>query len=208
MQILNKKLRWLALALLLGMGQAFAAGADQLHAFVEGTKSARATFTQTVTAKSGRKPQQSSGSFVFVRPGKFRWTYEKPYPQLLVGDGEKLWIYDKDLNQVTAKKLGNAIGSSPAALLAGDTSFDKNFTVTEGGAADGLEWIEAVPKQADASFESVRIGFKDNLPRVMELRDTFGQTTLLKFGSMERNPTIDPVQFQFTPPSGADVINE
>lgn len=198
-----------AAALVLCMaGAAHAGGIEQLRAFVDGTRSAKATFTQTVTAKSGRVPQQAAGTMLFSRPGKFRWVYEKPYAQLIVGDGEKLWIYDKDLNQVSVKKLGDALGSSPAALLAGDNAFEKNFTVTDGGSADGLEWVNAVPKQADSSFERLRIGFKDNLPRTMELRDNFGQVTLLNFTAMTRNPALDAAQFRFTPPAGADVVSE
>lgn len=183
-------------------------GVGQLRAFVEGTRSVKADFSQTVSAKSGRKPQVSSGSFVFSRPGKFRWTYDKPYYQLLVSDGDKLWIHDRDLNQVTEKRVGNAIGNSPAALLAGDNAFEKNFVVGNAGSADGLEWIEATPKQADGSFERVRIGFKDNLPRAMELRDNFGQTTQLSFSAIQANPAVDSSLFRFTAPPGADVVTE
>jgi len=192
---------------------AYAAGAradgvGQLRAFIEGTRSVKADFSQTVSAKSGRKPQVSSGSFVFSRPGKFRWTYDKPYYQLLVSDGDKLWIHDRDLNQVTEKRVGNALGSSPAALLAGDNAFEKNFAVSNAGTVDGLEWIEAIPKQAEGSFERVRIGFRDNLPRTMELRDGFGQTTQLSFSAIQANPAVDASLFRFTAPAGADVVTE
>jgi len=117
-----------------------AAALDKLKAFVEGTKSGKADFVQTVVSKSGRKPQNAAGSMMFSRPGKFRWTYDKPYYQLIVGDGERLWVYDRDLNQVSTKKLAAALGSSPAALLAGDNALEKNFDLKEGGTTDGIEW--------------------------------------------------------------------
>lgn len=187
---------------------AHASGLDQLRAFLDGTKSGRTSFTQTVTAKSGRAPQPSSGTFAFSRPGKFRWSYEKPFQQLIVGDGDKLWLYDRDLNQVIVRKLGQALGSSPAALLAGDNALEKNFTLTGGIATEGLEWVEAKPKAADTGFQAVRIGFRENLPRRMELTDSFGQTTTLEFADFERNPPLDVTLFRFTPPRGADVVGE
>ena len=201
------ELAFLALAVALS-ATARAAGIDQLREFIENTRGAKAEFTQTVSARSGRKPQTSSGSFVFSRPGKFRWIYDKPYYQLLVSDGEKLWIHDRDLNQVTVKRIGKALGSSPAALLAGDNAFEKNFSVKNAESAEELEWIEATPNQPDGSFEWVRIGFRDNLPRAMELRDNFGQTTRLTFAALQANPALDAGLFRFTPPPGADVVSE
>jgi outer membrane lipoprotein carrier protein len=200
----------LVLVVLAGLaaGVSHAAGIEQLRTFVANTRSAKADFTQTVTAKSGRKPQTSSGTFAFSRPGKFRWVYDKPYYQLLVSDGEKLWIHDRDLNQVTVKRVGSALGSSPAALLAGDNAFEKNFSVKSAGSAEGLEWIEATPNQPDGSFELVRIGFRDNLPRAMELKDSFGQTTQLAFSALQANPALDAGLFRFTAPPGADVVSE
>lgn len=191
---------------------AHAGAIDQLKAFVADTKSARAAFTQTVTGKSGRKPQQSSGQMMFSRPGKFRWVYEKPYAQLLVGDGAKLWVYDPDLKQVSVTALGKALGSSPAALLAGHAgengSIEKNFLLAEGGNRDGLDWVEAKPKSGDSSFTQMRIGFAGGELRAMEIADNFGQTTLIRFGGLERNPALSADLFHFTPPKGADVIGD
>ena len=204
-----KPIRMLFLVALLSCAAGTRAdGVGQLRAFVDGTRSLKADFSQTVSAKSGRKPQVSSGSFVFSRPGKFRWTYDKPYYQLLVSDGDKLWIHDRDLNQVTEKRVGNALGGSPAALLAGDTAFEKSCVSGNAGSADGLDWVEATPKQADGSFERVRIGFKDNLPRAMELHDSFGQTTQLGFSAIQANPAVDSSLFRFAAPPGADVVTE
>jgi len=187
---------------------ALASGLDQLRAFLDGTRSGRTTFTQTVSVRSGRAPPQATGDFAFSRPGKFRWTYEKPFQQLIVGDGDKLWIYDRDLNQVIVRKLGQALGSSPAALLAGDNALERNFTLTGGIASEGLEWVNAKPKSADSGFQEVRIGFADNLPRRMELTDSFGQVTRLEFAGFERDKAVDPTLFRFTPPRGADIVGE
>jgi outer membrane lipoprotein carrier protein len=200
----------LVLGLLLASGVvsqiANASGIDQLRAFVDGARTGKATFRQTVTAKSGRVPQVSSGTFAFARPGKFRWSYDKPYAQILVGDGDKLWIYDPDLNQVVVKKLDRALGATPAALLAGSNAFETNFVLIDGGTAEGIEFVEAKPKSPDTGFDGIRIGFKDNLPRTMELHDAFGQVTQLTFDAFERNSPIDPGTFRFTLPPGADVI--
>lgn len=186
----------------------WASAIGQLHAFLDGAKTGRATFAQTVIGKSGRQPQDASGTLLFSRPGKFRWTYDKPYYQLIVGDGEKLWVYDKDLNQVTVKTLGKALGASPAALLAGGNDWERNFTLKEAGQSGALEWLDATPKTQDSTFDNIRIGLSGNLPRIMELRDNFGQTTTLAFEQFERNPAIDAKQFHFTPPKGADVVGE
>lgn len=189
-------------------GQSFASGSDQFRAFIAGTQSARASFTQSVLAKSGRKPQLSQGTFAFSRPGKFRWIYDQPYYQLIVSDGDRLWIYDRDLNQVSLKKLGQALGSSPAALLAGDAALEKHFVIKDAGSGEGLEMVDATPRGQDSSFERVRIGFRDNLPQLMEVRDNFGQITTLLFTRFERNPALPAGLFHFVPPKGADIIGE
>jgi outer membrane lipoprotein carrier protein len=199
---------WAIVALAIVSLAAEASAIDQLKAFVAGARSGRTTFKQVVTSKGPRGTNESFGTFAFQRPGKFRWVYEKPYEQLIVGDGEKLWIYDRDLNQVIVRKLDAALGSSPAALLAGDNALEQNFDLADAGAQDGLEWVDAKPRAADTGFERVRIGFKDNQPRAMELRDTFGNVTTLTFGAFERNARLDPAQFRFAPPKGADVVGE
>ena len=186
---------------------AHAAGLDQLKGFLDTNRSARGMFEQTVIAKSGRKPQKSAGIFALQRPGKFRWSYESPYKQLLVSDGNKLWSYDPDLNQVAVKKLGTAFGASPAALLAGQ-DLDRHFELKDGGAADGIEYIEARPRGGDASFERVRIGFVAKQPVNMEIHDSFGQVTVLRFTRFEANPVLPATLFRFTAPAGADVVGD
>lgn len=195
---------------LLFSGLASAAGIDQLKAFWASTHAAQGTFAQSVVAKSGRKPQNSTGIFMLARPGKLRWSYEKPYKLLLVADGEKLWTYDLDLNQVTIGKMDKTLGASPAALLTGE-SLDKHFTLSEAGkvdGADGLEIVDALPKAADSTFARVRIGLANNLPRLMEVQDNFGQTTTLLFTEFQPNPVLPKEAFRFTPPKGADVIGQ
>jgi outer membrane lipoprotein carrier protein len=194
--------------LLLWPGAGWSAALDQLDAFLKDVRTARADFEQTVTSGPNRRPQLASGSMALERPGKFRWAYQKPYYQLIVADGEKLWIYDRDLNQVTVRRLGQAIGSSPAALLAGRGALGENFELREAGAAEGLEWIEAVPRKPDSGFELVRLGFRGGAPEAMELRDTLGNVTALRFIRFERNPKLEPGQFAFVPPAGADVVGE
>jgi len=187
---------------------AHAGGVDRLKAFIAGAKTAEADFTQTVSDKNGRVSQQASGKMAFARPGKFRWDYSKPYEQVIVGDGVKLWLHDADLEQVTVKSLGDVIAGTPAALLAGDNAIEKYFVLKDAGTADGLEWLEATPKNKDTSFERIRMGFKGDTLVQMELFDFFGQRTTLKLSRMVRNPSIAPSRFTFTPPKGADIIGE
>ena len=196
----------LALGVLATVAQA--SGLDQLHAFLEGTRTARGTFQQTVTNAQRRTTQTTSGTFAFLRPGKFRWTYDKPFDQLIVADGASVWIYDKDLNQVVTRKLDAALGATPAALLAGDNALERNFDLTAGAQAGELEYVEATPRSAESQFKRIRLGFRDNLPRAMTLTDAFGQTTELTFTTIERNPSLAGDLFRFTPPPGADVVGQ
>lgn len=190
---------------------ASASALDQFKSFVATTKAAKGEFTQRqVKVDSGntKVSNASTGTFVFARPGKFIWTYEKPYEQVLQADGENLYIYDKDLNQVTIRKLGDALGSSPAAILFGSNDLEKNFTLRDAGAKDGLEWLEATPKTRDTTFERIGIGLKDGVPHAMELRDSFGQVSLLSFKKFEKNPPVSSGQFTFAVPKGADVFQQ
>ena len=193
---------------LITAGSAIAAGSETLKSFLEQTASGRARFAQIVVDKNLKQLQQATGVMEFARPGKFRWQYDKPYEQTIVGDGSKLWIYDKDLNQVTVRKLDQALGSSPAALLSGSNEIDKSYTLTNLGNQEGLDWIEAVPKAKENTFERVRLGFGEHGLEAMELHDQFGQTTVIKFTALERNPEFAPDTFKFVPPKGADVISE
>jgi outer membrane lipoprotein carrier protein len=197
----------LFLALLFSV-TAQAAAIERFRTFVRGTQSARADFEQKVHDRSGKLTQESKGSFVFQRPGLFRWVYAKPVDQVIVGDGERVWIHDRDLNQVTVRKLSAALGSTPAALLAGSAQIEKAFELSDAASRDGLEWLEAKPREREAGFERVRMGFDAEGLRAMELLDHFGQTTQLRFSNLVRNPKVDRSEFRFEPPKGADVLGE
>ena len=196
------------LILLAACAAGHAASIDMLKSFLQQTTSGKAHFAQIIVDKNLKQLQQATGTMQFARPGRFRWDYDKPYEQTIVGDGSRLWIYDKDLNQVTVRKLDRALGGSPAALLAGSNEIDKSYDLTNLGSQEGLEWLEAVPKSRENAFERVRLGFKQGSLEAMELRDQFGQVTIIKFSAVERNPKFAPDTFKFSPPKGADVITE
>ncbi len=203
----------LSLSMALLPSLAGASALEQFKSFVSSTQSAKGEFYQQLVkidagSKAPKVSSTSSGIFVFARPGKFIWTYQKPYEQILQADGDKLFIYDKDLNQVTTKSLGNALGSSPAAILFGSNDLEKNFVLKEGQAKDGMEWLEATPKAKDTTFDHIGIGLRDGIPQAMELRDSFGQVSLLTFKNFVKNPPLSAGQFKFVVPKGADVLNQ
>ena len=201
--------RTLAAALLLVA--AFAAHADAvdtLREFVRDVKTGKAQFTQTVTSPDGAKKKSSSGTFEFARPNRFRFAYTKPFEQLIVADGQKVWIHDTDLNQVSSKKIDQALGTTPAALLTGG-SLDKDFDLSAQPAKDGLDWVQAMPKQKEgAVFQSLRVGFKGKELAAVEIVDSFGQRSRLDFTNVVANPALPADAFKFTVPKGADVIEQ
>ena len=192
---------------LLPMGVS-AGSLERFSEFISKTLTARGEFEQRIFNSNRRLLQESRGVLAFSRPGKFRWTYVKPYAQLIVGDGSKVWIYDEDLKQVTVKNLGQALGSTPAALLAGNNEAMRAFRLSDQGQKGGLEWLEALPRDREGNFQRIRMGFGRSGLKAMELIDSLGQTTELKFISLQRNPHLDPGLFRFSPPKGADVIGD
>ena len=200
-------MRLLPIFLLLPLSS-FASGLDDFLSFNTATRTATARFEQQVLDRNGKVVERASGTFAFARPGKFRWTYEKPNKQLLVGDGQKLWIYDPDLAQVTVKRIDQAISSTPAALLAGKDDITRLFTLKDAGNADGLNWVEALPKAQDTGFERVRLGLAGKSLAAMELYDQLGGRTMLRFSDLKANATVAPDTFTFTPPKGADVLED
>lgn len=202
-----KKFLLAACVFLLPVLGAHASGIDALRAFMTGTQSGRADFTQTVTSAEGKVTQEARGSLVFKRPGKFRWEYLKP-AQTIVGDGTKIWFFDKDLNQVTVRKLEQAFSSTPAALLAGKSEIDAAFTLVAGAEANGLVWVNAIPKSKDAGIEEVRLAFANGQLAVMELLDGFNNRTRITFSRFERNAKTDAKTFTFVAPKGADVVSD
>jgi outer membrane lipoprotein carrier protein len=193
------------LALCCGLARADAV--DTLKEFVRDVKTGRAAFTQVVTSPDGVKKKNSSGTFEFSRPNRFRFAYLKPFEQVIVADGQKVWIFDADLNQASSRKLSAALGNTPAALLAGG-SLDKDFDLSAMPAKDGLDWAQALPRTKDGAFQSMRIGFKGRDLAAVEIVDSFGQRSLLQFTQFVANPSLPADSFKFTPPAGADVIEQ
>jgi len=198
---------FLALFLILFFQNSNAASLERFQSYLRNTQAARGDFEQKVYDKTGRLVQDSKGSFAFLRPGRFRWTYLKPQ-QVIVGDGDRVWIHDADLNQVTVRRVARVLGSTPAALLAGASDIGAAFELKEAGEKDGLEWLEAKPREKEAGFERIRLGMTTGGVGAMELVDHFGQTTVLRFANVVRNPQIDSATFRFSPPKGADVLGE
>ena len=180
---------------------------DTLREFVRDVQSGRAAFTQTVTSADGKKKRVSSGSFEFARPNRFRFAYAKPFEQLIVSDGQKVWIHDVDLNQVSVRKLSAALGATPAALLAG-SALDKEFELAAQPPQGGIDWVMATPKQKDGAFQSMRIGFRGRELAAVEILDGFGQRSLLQFSQYAANAALPEQSFRFVPPPGADVIEQ
>ena len=212
-----------ALLLMLSSWAVQADAVDALKDFIRDVKTGRAQFTQTVTSPDGIKKKTSSGSFEFARPNRFRFAYAKPFEQLIVADGVKVWIYDTDLNQASSRKFSAALGATPAALLAGgsldadfdlaavpakDAAKDSAKDAAKGAASDGLDWVQATPKLKDGAFKSVRIGFRGKELAAVEIIDAFDQRSLLQFSQFSAGVSFKPDAFRFMPPAGADVIEQ
>ena len=200
-------------ALSLGVA-AFAAHADSvdtLRDFIRDVKTGRAQFMQTVTSPDGAKKKTSTGSFEFARPNRFRFVYAKPFEQTIVADGQKVWIYDADLNQASSRKFSAALGATPAALLAGGT-LDKDFelapVLAKDAPKDGLDWVNATPRAKDGAFKSVRVGFRGKELAAVEIIDAFDQRSLLQFSQFAAGVSLPADTFQFKPPAGADIVEQ
>jgi len=186
---------------------AHADAVDTLREFVREVKTGRAAFTQTVSSPDGARKKTSSGTFAFARPNRFVFAYTRPFEQTIVADGERVWIHDPDLNQVSARRITEALGATPAAILAGG-DIERSFTLSPLPARDGVEWVEATPRASDGAFQSVRVGFRGKDLAAIEIVDGFGQQSLLQFSQWEPNAAIAAGTFRFTPPPGADVIDQ
>ncbi len=206
---------------LIGLGMAgaamsvWAAGMESLEAFVKNVKSGRAEFTQTVTApaKEGQpsRAKVSTGTFEFQRPGQFKFDYKKPFAQTIVADGKTLWLYDADLNQVTQRAQAQALGSTPAALIAAAPdlrALQADFTLESAPERDGLQWVKATPKAKDGQLQGIQVGFQGDALAALEIQDSFGQRSVLKFSKVEVNPALGAGAFAFKAPAGADVLKQ
>lgn len=182
--------------------------ASQLDAFLEGLNTYEADFTQTLLGDNNQVLEQAAGKLYLERPGKFRWEYTRPYTQTLICDGSSLWVYDKDLEQVTIRAVGDSLENTPAALLGGDMDVGRYYSVDDEGRADnGIHWMTLTPRESGSQYRSVRLGFRDRKLARMILFDSLGQKTELHFSNGRRNPRLDEQLFHFTPPQGVDVID-
>ena len=203
-------LRHLAAAAVLAAAAAAAQAADAVAAlkgFATDAKSGRAEFAQTVTSPDGKKTKTSSGTFDFQRPNRFRFVYTKPFAQTIVGDGQKVWIHDPDLNQVSTRKMNDALGATPAALLAG-AALERDFTLSAQPDADGLAWAQATPKAKEGTFQSLKVGFRGGELAAIDIVDNFGQRSLIRFTRLQTNVDLPADTFRFVVPDGADVIEQ
>ena len=194
-------------ALFVASANAFADAAESLRAFVRDVKTGKSAFTQTVTSPDGAKQKLSSGNFSFARPNRFRFDYVKPYAQAIVSDGQKVWFHDPDLNQVTIRKVADTLGSTPVALLTG-TSIEKTFELKNQPDKDGLEWVQATPRETGGTIQWLKAGFKGKALTAVEVADSFGQRSLLKFIDLATDVAVPAEAFRFTVPAGADVSEQ
>ena len=189
--------------------QAFAGARDNLKSFTSGLKGLDGQFTQQVYDTKGKLKETSSGRVALSAPRLFRWEYAKPYPQLIVADGNKVWVYDPDLQQVTVRGQGNEEQNSPLSALIDPAKLDQQFNVSESGSADGLQWLTLTPKnEGEASFQSARLGFDAGGLTRMEVLDAVGQSTRISFSGWKRNPAFASGTFKYTPAKGVDVVGD
>ena len=184
------------------------AGRQRVEAFLQGLDGLQAQFNQVLTDRNGQTIEEASGTLAISRPDRFRWDYRKPYEQVIVADGTRIWIYDSDLEQVTVRKLDETLSATPAMLLSGRSNLADNFNVTQVAQEGKIDWVRMEPKRDDTDFKWVRLGFEGALLKYMQLADKLGQTTGLEFSKLERNPPLDPSRFTFSVPPGADVIGD
>ncbi len=199
---------WLTMLMLLWGGAVAAQGKSSMDDFLNDLRSLKSAFTQVLLDEQNNLLEESSGTLYLQRPDHFRWDYETPYRQEIVADGQKVWMYDSDLEQVTVRKVDDAVGSTPALLLSSEQPVEANFIVEDQGTNAGTNWVALKPRSNESDFESIRLGFAAQSLTVMELKDQFGQLTRLNFSSVERNPSIGEETFRFVAPEGVDILSE
>ncbi|NOQ81136.1 MAG: outer membrane lipoprotein chaperone LolA [Methylophaga sp.] len=183
-------------------------GIDRLNSFVQTVVTFQAKFTQTVLDSRGQVIDEAEGLFILERPGKFRWDYKLPYPQYIVADGQRIWFYDVDLEQVTVKSQLEALADTPATLLSGETMPEEKYLLTDIPSDDGLIWVELIPKDVDSNFQTVTLAFDQQGLNQMIMKDSFDQKTRLVFSQTTENSELASDVFVFTPPSGVDVVGD
>lgn len=203
-----KSFRFLGVPVLLAAaGIAHADALSALNDFVQNAHSGRASFTQTVVSPDGARKKVSSGTFEFQRPNQFRFAYQKPFEQLIIGDGQKVWMFDPDLNQASSRRMSQALGATPAALLAGG-NLSRDFELSVQPSAQGLDWVQAMPRRTEGNIQSLRIAFKGKELAQLEVVDGFGQHSTLVFGGLQLNVPIAAERFRFDLPKGADLLEQ
>jgi len=191
----------------LANGQA-ADGRAVLEHFLQGLTTLQADFQQILEQPDQGGVMTSSGTFYLKRPGRLRWEYDPPNDQLIVADGRRIWLFDKELDQVSHRSQKAALEGTPAQLLSTTGPMDQHFEIKDLGVREGLDWVELLPKDKDSQFHSVRLALADNRLVRMEMADNFGQTTHFLFSHMQRNPKLDDKLFDFTPPPAVDLIGD
>lgn len=204
----NKWLIKLAAAAVLSGSLSFAqaGGIEALQKFNADTDGISGSFSQSVQSRN--KTQSARGSFSILRPGLFKWEYNQPYKQTIVGDGQHIWLYDIDLAQITKTAQNQAIGDSPAAILSNKDALEASYTLKEDGSAGGIDYVLATPKRSNAGYQYIRIGFKGDALAEMRLKDSFGNQTTIRFSNLNTRPNLSRNHFRFTPPQGVDVISQ
>jgi len=182
------------------------AGLDALNRFHKEVNAFQADFSQVLKDAMGNTVQESSGKVWIKRPGLFRWEYSDPYPQVIVADGERIWIHDPELDQVTVKEAAKAMGNAPALVLSGKHPLSRDFKLTEIDRGDNLQWVSLVPKKEDTEFSEISVAFDQSKISVLELKDNLGQRTQIRFHQLKINTIVDDKKFRFTMPPGTDLI--
>lgn len=203
-------MRALLLAFLFLAAGPVAAAADgvaQLQQFYDRLRDMETRFEQTQYDEDGKVLQTTLGSFSLSRPDRFRWEYVTPYMQTMVSDGRTFWFYDVDLAQVTRRRAADALQGTPALLLSGGPALSRQFSLSDQGSKDGLSWVRLIPRSQEGDFSEIRLGLDGGLPRRMELRDTLGQNTTIRFSDIRLNPGLKASQFAFVPPAGVEVVD-
>jgi outer membrane lipoprotein carrier protein len=191
-----------------GLTAAGAPSVDFVEGYFQSLKSLQADFVQTVYDEKAQAVQRSQGHMIMQKPGRFRWDYREPFEQVIVADGERLWLYDKELEQVTVRALDEALSATPLALLSGAAPLAKAFKVATVTSQDGLRWFELRPQAEQTEFSVLRVAFRGEALQVLELEDVFNQRTRLEFKRLLRNAEIAPARLHFVPPAGVDVVGE
>ena len=181
---------------------------DPLQTFLENFNSLESNFIQQLINENGEVLEKSEGILLLQQPGKFNWTYKTPYAQKIISNGDVLWIFDEDLEQLTIRNIGNALDETPAGIILGNNDINEHFVQVGIGLIDGYDWIELTPKKTETQYKNIRIGFNDTQLGMMIIVDNLGQTTRIDFINVKKNAELQPSSFELETPADVDVIDE